>query len=143
LSDLNKFAQRLGFNNTIGNGMAQGSTFLFENCTFEFRGGDTQSAFYTHESGSKNPENAPTLTFKNCKFLSNKYNHRAIRLQNLATADLHIVTTFENCEIEGGIYLTIYSDNSAQHFDVTVINSGKPPYMADKPEENRYPVKYQ
>lgn len=136
-----KTGQRLGFNNTIGNGMAQGSTFLFEDCTFQFIGGENNSAFYTHESGSKNPENAPTLTFRNCKFLSHKRNIKAIRLQNLATADLHIITTFENCEIEGGIYLTIYKDTSAQHFDVTVINSGNPLQLIDKPEQNRYPIK--
>jgi len=138
-----KDGQQLGRNNTIGNGMAQGSTFLFEDCIFKFEGGGDHSAFYTHEIGSKNPESAPTLTFRNCQFLSSDDNNRTIRLQNLATADLHIITTIENCQIQGGIYLTIYKDTSAQHFDVTLINSGNPPQLIDKPEENRYPIKVQ
>ena len=141
LSDLDSQGRRLGFNNTIGNGIAQGAEHLFEDCLFEFRGANTYSAFYTHESGSKNPENSPTLTFRGCTFLGGEGNTRTIRLQNLATTDLHIVTTIEDCYIEGGIYLTIYKDTSAQHFDVTVIRSGNPPVMIDKPEENKYPVK--
>ena len=141
LSDIDSQGRRLGFNNTIGNGIAQGAEHLFEDCLFEFRGANTYSAFYTHESGSKNPENSPTLTFRGCTFLGGEGNTRTIRLQNLATTDLHIVTTIEDCYIEGGIYLTIYKDTSAQHFDVTVIRSGNPPVMIDKPEENKYPVK--
>ena len=138
-----KNGQQLGRNNTIGNGMAQGATFVFEDCLFKFIGGGNHSAFYTHEIGSTNPEKAPTLTFRNCKFQSSADNNRTIRLQNLATADLHIITTIENCEIDGGIYLTIYKDTSAQHFDVTLINSGNPRVTIDKPTENRYPIKVQ
>jgi len=47
----------------------------------------------------------------------------------------------ESCYLLGGIYLTIYSDKSAQHFDVTLLNSGNPPQLIDKEEENRYPIK--
>ncbi len=135
--------RRLGFNNTIGNGMAQGTLFMFENCVFRMEGSSSHSAFYTHETGSSNPENAPTLIFKNCQFYGGRGNSRTVRLQNLATTDLHILTTFENCQIEGGIYLTIYRDSSAQHYDVTLIGSGSPMFTIDKPEENRYPIKVQ
>lgn len=142
LSDYGTNGQRLGFNNTIGNGMAQGTTFLFEDCSFEFRGSSQNSAFYTHESGST-PGKAPTLTFKNCTFLGGVGNARTIRLQNLATADMRIITTFKDCTIEGGIYLTIYKDTSAQHYDVTLINSGNPAQMIDDMANNRYPIKVQ
>jgi hypothetical protein len=141
LSDLDSKGRRLGFNNTIGNGIAQGAEHLFEDCLFEFRGSNAYSAFYTHESGSKNPQYAPTLTFRRCQFLGGEGNTRTIRLQNLATVDLHILTLIEDCVIEGGIYLTIYKETSAQHFDVTVRRSGNPPVMIDKPDENKYPVK--
>jgi len=131
----------LGFNNTIGNGMAQGCKFEFEDCSFQFIGGGNHSAFYTHEGGRDTPENSPSLIFKNCLFLGGEGNRRAIRLQNLAKTDLHILTRIESCYIQGGIYLTIYTDASAQHYDVTVINSGNPPVLIDKEEENLYPVK--
>lgn len=143
LSDLDAQGRRLGFNNTIGNGIAQGAEHLFEDCVFEFRGSNAYSAFYTHESGSKNPDYAPTLTFRRCQFLGGEGNTRTIRLQNLATIDLHILTLIEDCVIEGGIYLTIYKETSAQHFDVTVRRSGNPPVKIDKPEDNKYPVKFE
>ena len=143
MSDQNADGQQLGFNNTIGNGMAQGATFRFDDCYFAFEGNDAKSAFYTHESGSSNPEHAPTLTFNHCTFKGGAGNSRTVRLQNLATAALHIPTVFRDCTIEGGIYLTIYKETSAQHYDVTLYNSGSPMCMIDKPEENPYPVKIQ
>lgn len=133
--------RRLGFNNTIGNGMAQGTKFEFESCTFEFRGGGNHSAFYTHESGREDPENAPSLIFRNCLFLGTPDNDRVLRLQNLATADLRIHTRVESCVLVGGIYLTIYKDTSAQHYDVMLLNSGNPPQCIDRPEENKYPIR--
>ena len=141
MSDYGANGQRLGFNNTIGNGMAQGTTFLFEDCSFTFKGGDKNSAFYTHESGSSDPWHAPTLIFRRCTFNGGAGNARTVRLQNLATANLYIPTFFEDCTIDGGLYLTIYRDDSAQHYDVTLIRSGNPSVMIDKPEMNHYPVK--
>ena len=138
--DTNQAGQRLGFNNTIGNGMAQGTEFLFEDCTFTFRG-ENRPAFYTHESGRENPQHVPTLTFRNCDFIAPAGNDRTIKLQNLAPADVRVVTRFENCHIIGGIYLELYKDRCPQHFDVTFVNSGNPPQLIDKPEENRYPIK--
>ncbi len=133
--------RRLGYNNTIGNGMAQGTKFQFDSCTFEFLGGGNHSAFYTHESGRENPENAPTLIFNNCLFLGSPDNDRVLRLQNLATTPLRIHTRLESCVLVGGIYLTIYKETSAQHFDVTLIRSGNPPQRIDREEENLYPIK--
>ena len=139
-SDVDAQGRRLGFNNTIGNGIAQGAKFVFEDCHFEFKGSDSHSAFYTHESGTQ-PGPQSYLTFINCTFLGGAGNPRTVRLQNLATANIRVETTFENCTIEGGLYLTIYKETSAQHFDVTLINSGNPPQMIDDIANNRYPVK--
>ena len=141
MSDYGANGQRLGFNNTIGNGMAQGATFLFEDCYFAFEGSTSNSAFYTHEGGSSNPEHAPVLMFTRCTFMGGEGNPRTVRLQNLATADLRIPTVFQDCTIQGGLYLTIYKENSAQHYDVTLMNSGNPMCMVDKAEQNPYPVK--
>lgn len=140
LSDI-RDGRRLGFNNTVGNGMAQGTKFEFEDCTFQFVGGGDHSAFYTHEGGSANGENSPSLIFRNCLFLGSEDNNRVLRLQNLAKADLHIHTRLESCCLVGGIYLTIYCETSAQHFDVTLINSGNPPQKIDREAENPYPIK--
>lgn len=136
-----KDGRLLGFNNAVGNGMAQGTKFEFEDCTFQFIGSGNHSAFYTHDSGAANAENAPSLIFKHCLFLGGEGNERALRLQSLATADLRILTRVESCYFLGGIYLTIYRESSAQHYDVTLINSGNPPWKIDREGENRYPVK--
>lgn len=135
-----KDGKLLGFNNTIGNGMAQGTKFEFDSCTFRFEGGGNHSAFYTHETGKQNPENSPSLIFRNCLFLGSENNDRVLRLQNLATTPLHIHTRLESCVLVGGIYLTIYKETSAQHYDVTLIRSGNPPQRIDRPEENPYPI---
>ena len=140
LSDM-KDGRLLGFNSTIGNGMAQGTKFEFEDCTFEFLGGGNHAAFYTHESGKEDPENAPTLIFKNCLFLGSPDNDRVMKLQNLATTPLRIYTRVESCYFLGGIYLNVYSEKSAQHYDVTLINSGDPKQTIDKEAENLYPIK--
>ena len=139
-SDLDSQGRRLGFNNTIGNGIAQGTNFIFEDCYFEFKGSDKNSAFYTHESGNT-PGPLSTLTFIDCTFKGGLANSRTVRLQNLATADVRVITTFQDCDIEGGIYLTIYKETSAQHFDVTLINSGNPMQMIDDMANNRFPIK--
>ncbi len=131
----------LGFNNTIGNGMAQGCKFEFEDCTFQFLGGGNHSAFYTHECKRAVPENAPSLIFKNCLFLGSETNNRTLRLQSLSEVDLQILTRIESCYILGGIQLNVYKPESAQHYDVTLINSGNPPQQIDREEKNRYPIK--
>ena len=139
-SDSNAGGQTLGFNNTIGNGMAQGSVFVFEDCQFVFLGSNNRSAFYTHESGSSNPAHVPTLAFIRCSFQGGADNPRTVRLQNLATTPLRVPTLFRDCIIDGGIYLTIYKETSAQHYDVILMNSGNPPYVVDRPTENPYPI---
>ena len=136
-----KEGKQLGVNHTIGNGMAQGCKFEFEDCTFEFRGEANHSAFYTHECGGKNPENSPSLIFRNCLFLSDFESDRIVILQNLAVTELHVLTRLESCYLSGGIYLTIYAENVSQHFDVTLLNSGNPPKLIDREAENIYPIR--
>ncbi len=141
LGDTNEKGQLLGLNNTIGFGFAQGCKFEFDDCTLQFIGEGNYSAFYGHETGWENPLNAPSLILRNCLILGSESNSKVLRLQNLAKADLHILTRIESCYILGGIYLTIFGDKSAQRFDVTLINSGNPPQLIDKAEENKYPIK--
>ncbi len=121
--------------------MAQGCKFEFEDCTYQFVGGGKHSAFYTHEDGHSHPENAPSLFFKHCLFLGSEDNDRVLRLQNLATVDLQISTRLDSCYLLGGIYLTIYNNSSAQHFDVTLLHSGNPSQLIDREAENKYPIK--
>lgn len=136
-----KDGKLLGFNHTIGNGMAQGCKFEFEDCTFQFLGGGNHAAFYTHESGGSNPENAPSLIFKHCLFLGSEDNNKVLWLQNLAAIDLRILTRLDSCYLLGGIHLSIYRETAGQHFDVTLLRSGNPPQKIDREEENRYPIK--
>lgn len=136
-----KDGRLLGFNNTIGNGMAQGCQFQFDSCSFVFEGGGNHSAFYTHESGKSDPDNSPSLIFRNCLFLGSPNNERTLRLQSLAIAPIRVHTRLEGCVLVGGIYLHIYKETSAQHYDLLLIRSGNPPVKIDRPEENPYPVK--
>ena len=55
-------------------------------------------------------------------------------------ADLRVLTRIESCCLSGGIYLTIYADNAAQHYDVTLLHSGNPKQRIDRESENRYPI---
>ena len=139
--DTNADGKRLGFSSATGNGMAQGTTFLFEDCTFEYKGNLQGAAFYTHESGERDPLHVPTLTFRNCTFIGGAGNPNVVRLQNLAKAYMQIPTRFENCTIDGGIFLEIYNEESHQHYDVTLVNSGNPTVKIDKESENRFRVK--
>ncbi len=139
--DTNADGKRLGFSSATGNGMAQGTTFLYEDCTFEYKGTISGAAFYTHESGERDPLHVPTLTFRNCTFTGGAANPQVVRLQNLATAYMQIPTRFENCTIDGGIHLEIYQPESHQHYDVTLVNSGNPSVKIDRETENRYRVK--
>ena len=137
-----KDGKTLGLQNTIGFGFSQGTKFEFEDCTFQFIGGN-HAAFYGHDDGMKNPDNTPSLILKNCLILGDKDGDRAMVLQNLAgERGKRIITRIESCVIAGGIYLTIYHENGEQRFDVTLINCGTPPILCDKEEENIYPVKF-
>ncbi len=136
-----KDGRQLGLENTIGFGFAQGCKFEFEDCTFQFVGEGNRSAFYGHDDGWENPENAPSIIIKNCLILASEHSDCALRLQNLAIPGVdRIQTRVESCRIVGGLYLTIYHQEGKQSFDVTLINSGNPPQRIDRPEENRYTV---
>lgn len=134
-----KDGKQLGMNFTTGNGMAEGSTFLFEDCSFRFTG-DNRPCFYTHECAGSGAVNSPSLTFKNCQFLSDYCNPKAIMLQSVTDANLRILTQIESCTIQGGIYLMLYSESSRQHYDVTVKGSGNPLQLINR-QNNNYPIK--
>ena len=137
-----KEGKQLGLENTIGFGFAQGCKFEFEDCTFQFLGEGNHSAFYGHDDGWENPENAPSIILKNCLILGNEHSDCSLRLQNLAIPGVdRISTRVESCVIKGGIYLTIYHENGKQCFDLTFINSGNPPQKIDMEEKNPYPIK--
>lgn len=141
ISDI-KDGQQLGLENTIGFGFAQGCKFEFEDCTFQFIGGGNHSAFYGHDDGWENSENAPSVIIKNCLILGSEDNDCVLRLQNLAIPGVkRIYTRVESCYILGGIYLTIYHENGEQHFDVNLINSGNPSQKIDRKDENQYPIR--
>ena len=137
----------MGFNNTIGFGFSQKNQILFENCELVMRGcpadSPDHSAFYGHGASGRAvlAEESPTITVKNCRLLGGEKNGRTIRLQCLNRVPLHIVTLFENCTVEGGVYLTLYREDALQAFDVTLRSCGAPPVRIDRPEENPYPVK--
>ena len=139
LGDLKK-GKRLGLSNTIGFGFAQGCDFTFEDCTFRFEGEGNYSAFYGHDDGAENPGNVPTIFVKNCNIIACKDSDCAMCLQSLAVPGPDIVKVrVESCNIEGGIYLTIYHEKNSQKFDVTLTESGNPPLKTDG--ENAFPIK--
>ena len=127
-------------NFTTGNGMAEGCTFVFEDCTFSFIGGN-RPAFYTHECAGKDTDNAPSLSFKNCRFSGNEETGKTIMLQSVTGVNMRIPTLIEDCKIHGGIYFMLYSDASKQHYDVTVIGDKNPPLLINR-DTNPYPIKF-
>ena len=135
-----KNEQQLGMNFTTGNGMAEGCTFVFEDCAFSFIGGN-RPAFYTHECAGEDTDNAPTLTFKNCHFSGNEETGKTIMLQSVTGVNMQIPTRIEDCQIGGGIYFMLYSDSSKQHYDVTVIGDKNPPLLINR-DINPYPIKF-
>ena len=126
-----KNSQQLGMNFTTGNGMAEGCTFLFEDCSFQFSGG-SRPAFYTHECAGNDTDNAPTLTFQNCRFSGNEATGKTVMLQSVTGVNMRIPTRFEDCQIDGGIYLMLYSEESKQHYEITLVNSGDPPRITNR-----------
>lgn len=131
-----------GFNNTIGFGFSQKNTYLFEDCYFENRTTGSNAAFYGHgASGTAlNADESPSVTVKNCIIIGGSNNKRVVRLQSLNKSDLRTRALFEDCYIDGGIYLTLYYDDAVQAFDVTLLKSGNPTQTIDQPENNPYPI---
>ena len=121
LSDVNGSNQQLGFNNTVGFGIAKGSTHIYDNCEFYFYGNGNNSAFYGHDT---NNGKDGTIILNNCKIWGSDYsNNQTVRLQTLATSAGHIKVKFNNCYIIGGLRFEEYYQNSPQNFEVDLINS--------------------
>lgn len=124
-SDRDSQERLLGFNNTIGFGIQNNSTHIFEDCEMYMDTDGNDSAYYGHEGGSnKNGK----LILRNCRIHSNNFsNNRVVRFQSLATAQGKVNALFESCYINGGIELNMYYSNSPQNFDVDLVNTNKLP----------------
>lgn len=143
-----QYSGEKGFNNTIGFGFSQKNQYLFENCIFSMIGcpedSPNHSVFYGHAAGGKTPlqaEDGPSILLRDCQLLGGQANNRAARLQNLYRGPLHVKTRFENCQVQGGLYLTLYHEDAQQAFDVELVDSGRPAVLVDQEERNPYPVR--
>ncbi|MBO4411866.1 MAG: hypothetical protein J5794_06755 [Lachnospiraceae bacterium] len=121
LSDSDKYGRLLGFNNTVGFGVDNGSTHLFEDCEIFFNGLGQHSAYYGHNAST--PGEA-SLIVKNCWIhASDESNMRVIRLQTLSHAEHgHVTARIENCTVNGSLMLNMYYKDSVQSFEVTFVN---------------------
>ena len=117
--------QQLGFNNTVGFGIAKGSHHIYDNCEFYFYGSGNHSAFYGHDT---NNGKDGLIELNNCKIWGSDYtNNQTVRLQTLATSAGHVKVKFNNCYIIGGLRFEEYYSNSPQNFEVDLINSNVVP----------------
>lgn len=126
LSDSDAQDRRLGFNNTIGFGINNGSTHIFEDCEIYLDTTGNQSAYYGHDSSAGSDG---FLILKNCRIhTSNFSSTRGIRLQTLTHNNAGKVTTlFENCYINGRVELTMEYSDTIQSFSVRFVNCNKVP----------------
>ena len=124
-SDNDSQERLLGFNTTIGFGIQDSSTHIFEDCEIYIDTNGNDPAYYGHDSGSaKNGK----LILKNCRIHSNNFsNDRVVRLQTLATSQGKVNALFESCYVNGGLSLNMYYTNSPQNFDVDFVNCNKVP----------------
>lgn len=137
-----------GFNETIGFGFSQKSTYIFENCTFiynedaEVAASKNRSAFYGHSaSGSQAKADSARLIVKDCICVAGETSTNAFRLQSLNTSDLRIVTDVSNTYIDGKVKLTIYDATRKQAFDVQFLHSDvTAENITIDDDNNAYPV---
>ena len=120
-----KNGTRLGYNNTIGFGLSNGSTHTFDDCEIVFDGPGNHSAYYGHENNSgKNG----TLILRNCIIRATDFtNNRVIRLQTLGTGSGYVRAYFEGCYVNGGLQLDLYNSESRNNFEATFVNCNKLP----------------
>ena len=136
-----------GFNNTTGFGFSQKSTIIFEDSELAFEkspeSSPHHSAFYGHSASGFDllPEESPTIILKNSIIRSENNCPRTIRLQSLNRVLLRTRTVIENCHIDGGVYFTLYKGEGKHAFELTLLKSGHPPLLFDKPEEYPYKVR--
>lgn len=119
-----------GFNETIGFGFSQKSTYIFDNCIFIYNedpniaASKNRSAFYGHSaSGSQTKADSARIIVRDCVCKAGATSTNAFRLQSLNTSDLRIVTNVIGTYIDGKCKLTIYDSTRKQAFDVTFLHS--------------------
>ena len=147
LGDTNKDGKLLGFNNTIGFGINDGSIHTFECCEIFFNGDGNHSAYYGHDASSGTVP--AEIVLKNCYIhASSSVNTRVIRFQTLSknVKDRPITVTIDSCKTNGGLLFNLYYAESIQSFDVTFVNTPKM-YVSrtnsqDAPINDPYEVKF-
>lgn len=119
-----------GFNETIGFGFSQKSTYIFDNCTFIYNedasvsASQNRSAFYGHSaSGTLTEEESARIIVRDCVCKAGETSTKAFRLQSLNTSDIRIITDVINTYIDGQVILTIYDETRKQAFDCTFLNT--------------------
>ena len=125
-----KNGTRLGYNNTIGFGLANNSTHTFDDCEIVFDGPGNHSAYYGHENNSgKNG----ALILRNCIIRATDFsNNRVIRLQTLGTTLGRVRAFFEDCYVNGGLELDLYNESARNNFQTTFVNCNKVPVFRNK-----------
>ena len=138
-----------GFNECIGFGFSQKSTYVFENCTFIYNenpdvaASKNRSAFYGHSaSGSQTKADSARIIVKDCVCVAGATSTNAFRLQSLNTSDLRIITDVIGTYIDGKVKLTIYDSSRKQAFDCTFLHSDvEASRITIDDDNNQYPVK--
>lgn len=122
LSDV-KDGVQLGYNNTIGFGLALDSEHVFDDCEITFIGAGNYSAYYGHEN---NTGKNGTLLLRNCIISGTSFdNTRVIRLQTLGTQSGHVRAFFENCYIKGNMQYHLMNDVNRNNFETTFVNCNR------------------
>ena len=138
-----------GFNEAIGFGFSQKSTYIFDNCKFIYNedpnvaASKNRSAFYGHgASGSQTKADSARIIIRDCVFIAGATSTNAFRLQSLNTTDLRIVTDVIGTYIDGKVKLTIYDSSRKQAFDCTFLHSDvEASRITIDDDNNQYPVK--
>lgn len=139
-SDL-KDGNRLGYNIAVGFGIQKGATHIFEDCEIYTDTPGNQSAYYGHDGSSYSNGK---IILRNCNIHSSNFsNDRVIRLQSISETQGLIDVRIENCYLNGGLTLDIYTSDALQNFNTTLINTNKVPVSRDIPSgtiTDIYPV---
>ena len=138
-----------GFNHTVGYGVNDGATHVFDHCELYLDLGSTnmasKGALYGHNASGDNPGECAILLTQ-CYIHGNANNASIIRLQTLSkTKAGHVITTIDRCTTNGGLTLHNYYDSTIQSYDVTFVETPGMPITFDGPGKvnpDPYTVKY-
>ncbi|MBP5288426.1 MAG: hypothetical protein J6Z79_00950, partial [Clostridia bacterium] len=146
-----------GFNHTVGFGVNDGSTHVFDECTITNNTTLTNCAYYGHNASGTNPREAEILLTK-CNISTSNANARTIRLQTLSRDNAgHVITTIDRCTVVGGLQLHLYYPDSdhptwitKQSFEVTFVETHNVPVTrnnasstdSEVSDRDPYTVKY-